>query len=79
MSREVIVKEVEKELWKEALDKSFEKNVKKVKVDGFRQGKCPRNVFEKKYGVESLFSDAIDFLLPTLYTEVLKYAFDNLI
>ncbi len=72
MSREVIVKKVEKELWKEALDKSFEKNVKKVKVDGFRQGKCPRNVFEKKYGVESLFSDAIDFLLPTLYTEVLK-------
>ena len=72
MSREVITKKVEKKVWKEALDKSFEKNVKKVKVDGFREGKCPRNIYEKKYGVESLYNDAIDSLLPSLYTEVLK-------
>ena len=72
MSREVITKKVEKKVWKEALDKSFKKNVKKVKVDGFREGKCPRNIYEKKYGVESLYNDAIDSLLPSLYTEVLK-------
>jgi len=72
MSKNVIVKKVEKEVWKDALDKSFEKNVKKVKVDGFREGKCPRNVFEKKYGIESLYNDAVDILLPTLYTEVLN-------
>ena len=71
-NKHTIVKKVEKDAWKEALDKSFEKNVKKVKVDGFREGKCPRNIFEKKYGVESLYNDAIDFVLPTLYTEVLK-------
>ena len=71
-NKHVIVKKVEKTIWTEALNKSFEKNVKKVKVDGFREGKCPRNVFEKKYGVESLYNDAIDFVLPSLYTEVLK-------
>ena len=38
------------EEWKEAKDKAFAKIVKKVKVDGFRQGKVPRQVFEKKYG-----------------------------
>ena len=70
--KNVVVKKVEKKVWEEALDKSFEKNVKKVKVDGFRQGKCPRAVFEKKYGVESLYNDAIDLLLPTLYSTVLN-------
>jgi len=71
-NKHVIVKKIEKDAWKEALDKSFEKNVKKVKVDGFREGKCPRNIFEKKFGVESLYNDAIDSVLPSLYTEVLK-------
>ena len=36
------------EEWKEAKDKAFNKLVKKVKIDGFREGKVPRNVFEKK-------------------------------
>ncbi len=71
-NKHVIVKKVEKKVWEESLNKSFEKNVKKAKVDGFREGKCPRNVFEKKYGVESLYNDAIDILLPSLYTEVLN-------
>ena len=72
MSRNTIIKKADKKVWKEALDKSFEKNVKEVKVDGFRKGKCPRNIFEKKYGVESLFNDAIDYVLPGLYTEALQ-------
>ena len=72
MSKNKIVKKVEKKVWEAALDKSFEKNVKKVKVDGFREGKCPRNVYEKKFGVESLYNDAVDALLPTLYSEVLN-------
>lgn len=71
-NKHVIIKKVDKEIWDKALDNSFEKNVKKVKVDGFRQGKCPRNVFEKKFGKESLYNDAIDSLLPILYSEVLK-------
>ena len=70
-NKHVIIKKADSNVWKEALDKSFEKNVKKVKVDGFREGKCPRNIFEKKYGVESLYNDAVDMILPNLYSEVL--------
>ncbi len=60
------------EEWSKALDKSFDKNKANVKVDGFREGNVPRNIFEKKYGVESLFQDAIDFLLEENYAEALK-------
>lgn len=67
-----ITKVVEKEKWSKALTESFNKNVKEVKVDGFRKGKCPRDIYEKKYGVESLYNDAINVVLPEVYTEVLK-------
>lgn len=71
-NKHTIIKKIEKDSWEKALNESFKKNVKNVEVDGFRKGKCPRNVFEKKYGKESLYNDAIDALLPALYSEVLK-------
>lgn len=67
-----IVKKIEKEEWTSALDKAFEKKVQKLKVDGFREGKCPRNVFEKKFGVESLYDEAIDIIMPNLYKDTIK-------
>ncbi len=63
---------IEKEEWTKALDKSFEKSVKNIKVDGFRKGKVPRNVFEKKFGVESLYKEAINVVLPDAYTKALN-------
>ena len=63
---------IDKEEWKEAIDKSFEKASKKVKVDGFRQGKVPRNIFEKKFGVESLYEEAINIVLPNAYDKLFK-------
>ena len=63
---------IEKEEWATALDKSFEKSVKNIKVDGFRKGKVPRNVFEKKFGVESLYEEAINVVLPVAYTKALN-------
>lgn len=63
---------IEGEQWNKALDKSFEKNVQNAKIDGFRKGKCPRNIFEKKYGKESLYSDAINFIIDVAYSEALK-------
>lgn len=71
-NKHVITKKVEGNIWKEALDKSFNKNVSNAKIDGFRKGKCPRDMYEKKYGIESLFNDAVDAILPNVYTEVLK-------
>ena len=57
--------------WADALTKSFNKAVKTAKIDGFREGKAPRDMFEKKYGKESLYMDAIDFAMPIAYTKAL--------
>ena len=38
----------------------------KVTIKGFRAGKAPRHVYEKNYGVESLFEEALNFVLNSL-------------
>ncbi len=63
---------IEGEKWQEALDKAFEKNNKKAKIDGFRPGKAPKDVFLKHYGIESLFMDAGDLVLQDAYQEMLE-------
>lgn len=42
------------------LDKAFRKEAKHFKVPGFRNGKVPRNVVEKMYGVEVLYETVIN-------------------
>lgn len=64
--------EIKGEEWTKAQDIAFEKRVKEVKVDGFRKGKCPRNIFEKKFGKESLYFDAADSLVSTAYNKVIS-------
>src|SRR5699024_8392834 len=61
--------EVDKEQVNQALDQAFKKVVKQVEVPGFRKGRVPRGLFEKRFGVESLYQDALDILLPRVYTE----------
>lgn len=68
---EVIIKIGRKD-WEEALDKAFVKKVKDIKVSGFRKGKVPRDVYEKKFGKESLYMEAIDYVLPNAYTKALS-------
>lgn len=46
-----------------ALDKSFAKNGAKAEIPGFRKGKVPKNVYIKRYGVESLYQDALDYAI----------------
>ncbi|GAE26188.1 cell division trigger factor [Halalkalibacter wakoensis JCM 9140] len=57
-----------------ALDQAFKKVVKKVNVPGFRKGKVPRSMFEKQFGVESLYQDALDILLPEAYAGAIQEA-----
>ena len=68
--REITIK-IEGKEWQDALDKAFDKANKKVKIDGFRQGKAPKEVFIKKYGEESLFMDAADLVLQDAYKKML--------
>lgn len=57
--------------WKEALDKAYKKKVKEVKVDGFRKGACPKELFIKKFGIESLYMDAVDAAMQDAYKKLL--------
>lgn len=59
------------EEWTKAKDEAFAKIVKKAKVDGFRQGKVPRNVFEKKYGTGDIISEAMEKIVDTKYAETI--------
>ena len=68
--KEITIK-IEGKEWQDTLDKAFEKANKKVKIDGFRQGKAPKEVFIKKYGEESLFMDAADLVLQPAYQKML--------
>lgn len=68
----VLTVEVETELVNEAINKAFKKVSSRVNVPGFRKGKVPRQIFEAKFGVESLYQDAIDILLPEAYTFALR-------
>jgi trigger factor len=51
---------VSKEEFKDRLDKSFAKNAKYFKIQGFRPGKAPRNVIEKTYGEGVLYQSAVE-------------------
>ena len=62
---------IEGKEWKDALDRAFEEEVKNAKVDGFRKGKIPRKVYEKKYGKQMLYYTAVNNELKTLYGKVL--------
>ncbi|BFH12355.1 trigger factor [Paenibacillus melissococcoides] len=68
----VLEVEVDAERVTEALDQAFKKVSKRVNVPGFRKGRVPRPIFEAKYGVESLYQDAIDIMLPEAYTQAVK-------
>lgn len=62
---------IEGKEWQDAIDKAFEEANKKVKIDGFRPGKAPKDVFYKKYGKESLFLDAADIVLNDAYKKMI--------
>ncbi|ADG05405.1 trigger factor [Kyrpidia tusciae DSM 2912] len=58
----------------QALDQAFKKVVKKVNLPGFRKGRVPRAVFEARFGVEALYNDALDLLLPEAYAKAVEEA-----
>ena len=66
-NRGVLTVEVSADQVSKGLDAAFQKVVKQVNVPGFRKGKMPRGMFEKRFGVEALYQDALDILLPEAY------------
>lgn len=66
--------EVSAEEVNKALDKAFKKIVVKINEPGFRKGKMPRVLFEKKYGVEALYQDALEIIIPDAYSNAIDEA-----
>lgn len=60
-----------KEEFAKGLDSAFKRTVKRVNAPGFRKGKLPRAVFNKMYGEEALYQDAVDAVLPAAYTKAI--------
>lgn len=70
----VLTFEVDVDTFESALDEAFKKVVKDVSLPGFRKGRIPRKIFESRFGVESLYQDAIDIVLPEAYTNAIDEA-----
>ena len=58
--------------WKDCLKQAFDKKKKEIKMDGFRKGQVPYDVYVKKMGVEVLYMDAVDIAVDILYAKLLK-------
>jgi len=58
--------------WVEALDKAFKKKNKDTKIDGFRKGAAPKEIYIKHFGIESLYGDAVDEAINVAYKKALE-------
>lgn len=68
--------EIEIEVDQERVDRSMDKAVgrlaQKVNIPGFRPGKAPRRILEQRLGTAALLQEALDELVPELYTEAIE-------
>ncbi len=62
------------EKWSTALDKAYKKKNKEIKIEGFRKGMAPKEIYIKKMGIESLYMDAVDNIMDEAYKEALNKA-----
>src|SRR5574344_1608559 len=69
--KESYILKLEGKEWKNCLHESFDRKKKDIKMDGFRKGQVPFDVYVKKNGIESLFMDAIDMAVDILYAKLL--------
>ena len=76
MKKDYTVK-MEKDEWGKLLTHVYEHKKNEVKVDGFRKGQVPYDIYVKNFGLESLYMDAVDHALPELYDKMLEENTDS--
>lgn len=76
--KEVIIK-IDGEEWQKAMDKAFKKLNKDAKIDGFRPGKAPKEMYIKKYGMTSIYMEAAEESLNKAYELMLEKNGDDVI
>ena len=62
---------LEGEKWTKCLDNAFKKKNKDIKIDGFRKGSAPKDIYLKHYGIESLYPDAVNEAINIAYKDLL--------
>ncbi len=63
---------IEGKEWKELQDGAFNKLNKDAKIDGFRPGKAPRTMYEKKYGKQDILFEAADAAVKKEYERIMN-------
>ena len=58
--------------WEAEVQKAYEKNKGRYKLDGFRQGKIPRKVLEKTYGEFLFYEEALNTVCDKAFFEMLE-------
>ena len=69
-----ITVEVGKDEFAPAIEKAYKKQVKQIKVPGFRPGHAPRKVIEGMYGAEVFYDEAMNIAFPAAYQAALEEA-----
>jgi trigger factor len=64
--------EVEAVEFSKAVDQAYRKLVKTTNIPGFRKGKAPRHIFERRFGTSVLYDEALETLFPTVYAAAVK-------
>jgi len=63
---------IDSKVFDEAIDKAFEKKVQEVEIKGFRKGKIPREIFNRRFGEESLYEEAMNIVINDAYEDAIR-------
>jgi len=64
--------EMPKEKVKEEFSRAFRRLVKDTQIPGFRKGKIPRKIFERRFGTQIIREEAMKGLFPQVYEEIVN-------
>ncbi|MFC6323390.1 trigger factor [Companilactobacillus baiquanensis] len=64
--------EIDQDTIKKGLDTAFDRVKKNLNVPGFRKGRVPRQIFNRMYGEEALYEDALNAVLPEAYDKAVS-------
>jgi trigger factor len=71
-SRVALDVEVEPEQLEKSMDRAYRRLVAGTSIPGFRPGKAPRQMFERFVGHARLLQEAIDIMVPEVYTKAIE-------
>jgi trigger factor len=71
-SEAVVDVEISWEEMEKASDKAYRKLVKQVDIQGFRRGKAPRTLLERRVGKEYIYQEGLDDLISEAYRDAMR-------